>query len=84
MGFDLYGLNPTINKVYPPRYNEIMEEYGKDGMLNWKKTYLRILKMNTLNLKITMKKKIQVVTLEITYGFGDRYGILFVKVVMIS
>ena len=37
MGFDLYGLNPTVNKKYPPRFNEIMEEYGKDGMLNWKK-----------------------------------------------
>ena len=37
MGFDLYGLNPTINKVYPPRFNEIIKEYGKDGMLNWKK-----------------------------------------------
>ena len=31
MGFDLYGINPKIEKDYPPRYNEILEEYGKDA-----------------------------------------------------
>ena len=35
MGFDLTGLNPTVNKVYPQRYNDIMNEYGKDGWLDW-------------------------------------------------
>ena len=35
MGFDLYGINPKIEKDYPPRYNEILDEYGKDGWLNW-------------------------------------------------
>ena len=28
MGFDLYGQNPTVNKEYSPRYNEIMKKYG--------------------------------------------------------
>ena len=37
MGFDLYGMNPTINKKYPPKYNKILKKYGKDGMINWKK-----------------------------------------------
>ena len=35
MGFDLTGLNPTVNKVYPKRYNDIMNKYGKDGWLDW-------------------------------------------------
>ena len=37
MGFDLYGENPTVNKVYPPRYDEILKQYGKDGWLDWGK-----------------------------------------------
>ena len=51
MGFDLYGLNPTVNKKYPPRYNEIMEEYGKDGMLNWKKDIPEDIKDEYFELK---------------------------------
>ena len=35
MGFDLYGVNPKILQDYPPRYNEILEKYGKDGWLDW-------------------------------------------------
>ena len=36
MGFDLYGMNPVVNKKYPPRFNEIMKEYGtKDGEEGW-------------------------------------------------
>ena len=38
MGFDLYGMSPQINKKYPPRYEEILKEYGnKDGWLDWGK-----------------------------------------------
>ena len=37
MGFDLYGMNPTINKKYPPKYNKILKKYGTDGMINWQK-----------------------------------------------
>ena len=36
MGFDLYGVNPVIEKEYPSRYKEIMKKYGKDGFLDWK------------------------------------------------
>ena len=28
MGFDLTGLDPTVNKIYPQRYNDIMNKYG--------------------------------------------------------
>ncbi len=37
MGFDLYGKNPIVNKVYPSRYDEILKQYGKDGWLDWSK-----------------------------------------------
>jgi len=37
MGFDLYGENPIVNKVYPSRYDEILKQYGKDGWLDWNK-----------------------------------------------
>ena len=49
MGFDLYGENPIVNKVYPSRYDEILKQYGKDGWLDWVKIYLKTLKMNTMN-----------------------------------
>ena len=36
MGYDVYGISPKINKVYPKRYNEIMKEYGDgEGWLKW-------------------------------------------------
>jgi len=37
MGFDLSGINPTVNKEFPTRYNEILKQYGKDGYLDWNK-----------------------------------------------
>ncbi len=37
MGFDVYGVNPKIVQEYPPRYEEIMKEYGSDGWLDWTK-----------------------------------------------
>ena len=37
MGFDLNGINPKLNKDFPPRYNEILKQYGKDGYLDWNK-----------------------------------------------
>ena len=30
MGYDIYGISPTINRDYPERYNKIMKQYG-DG-----------------------------------------------------
>jgi len=35
MGFDVSGLNPTVNKVYPTEYWNIMNKYGKNGWLDW-------------------------------------------------
>jgi len=38
MGFDLYGVNPRINREYPKKYETIMKEYGTgDGWIDWKK-----------------------------------------------
>ena len=38
MGYDIYGMNPKLNKHYPERYNKIMEKYGSgDGWLDWDK-----------------------------------------------
>ncbi len=38
MGFDIYGMNPQLNEEYPPRFEEIIKEYGTaDGYLDWKK-----------------------------------------------
>ena len=52
MGFDLYGLNPQINKEHPPRYNEIMKEYGsKDGWLDWSKDIPDVVKDEYFELK---------------------------------
>jgi len=52
MGFDLYGLNPTVNKKYPSRYNEIMEEYGTDsGFIDWKKDIPEDIKNEYFELK---------------------------------
>ena len=51
MGFDLYGVNPTINKEYPPRYKEIMEKYGKGGFLDWKKDIPEDVKSEYFELK---------------------------------
>ena len=28
MGYDIYGVNPKMNKNYPERYNEIMKEWN--------------------------------------------------------
>ena len=37
MGYDIYGMNPQLNKEYPDRYFEIMKKYGDgEGFLNWK------------------------------------------------
>ncbi len=35
MGFDLSGLNPTINEEHSQEYNDILKLYGKDGWLDW-------------------------------------------------
>jgi hypothetical protein len=35
MGFDLSGLNPTINIKHSQEYNDIIKLYGKDGWLDW-------------------------------------------------
>ena len=35
MGFDCYGLNPQMNEEPHPRIHEILETYGKNGMLDW-------------------------------------------------
>ena len=51
MGFDLYGINPTVNKEYPPRYNQIMKEYGKDGWIDWTKNVPEDVKEEYFELK---------------------------------
>ena len=51
MGFDLYGINPTVNKEYPPRYNQIMKEYGKDGWIAWTKNVPEDVKEEYFELK---------------------------------
>ena len=36
MGYDIYGISPTINRDYPERYNKIMKQYGDgQGWLKW-------------------------------------------------
>ncbi len=35
MGFDLTGLDPTINEEHSQEYNDILKLYGKDGWLDW-------------------------------------------------
>jgi len=35
MGFDLTGLDPTINTEHSQEYNDILKLYGKDGWLDW-------------------------------------------------
>ena len=52
MGFDLYGQNPTVNKEYSPRYNEIMKKYGTgDGWLDWQKEIPEDIKKEYFDLK---------------------------------
>ena len=52
MGFDLYGMNPTVNKKYPPRYDEIMKEYGTgDGWIDWSKNVPDKVKEEYFDLK---------------------------------
>ena len=52
MGFDLYGMSPQINKKYPPRYEEILKEYGnKDGWLDWGKKIPEDVKKEYFELK---------------------------------
>ena len=50
MGFDLYGLKPKINKEHPDRYTEIMNEYGKDGYLDWSKDIPEVTKKEYFEL----------------------------------
>ena len=52
MGFDLYGMSPTVNKEYPTRYNEIMKEYGSDdGWIDWSKNIPDDVKKEYFKLK---------------------------------
>ena len=52
MGFDIYGLNPQVNKKYPPRFVEIMKEYGTDdGWIDWKKDIPEDIKDEYFELK---------------------------------
>ena len=55
MGFDLYGMNPVVNKKYPPRFNEIMKEYGtkdgEEGWLDWSKDIPEDVKEEYFELK---------------------------------
>jgi len=51
MGYDVYGLSPKVNKIYPERYNEILNEYGKDGWLDWKKEIPQEVKDEYFELK---------------------------------
>ena len=52
MGYDIYGMNPKVNKVYPDRYNEIMNKYGdKDGWLDWSKEIPEDVKEEYFELK---------------------------------
>ena len=51
MGYDLYGVNPTVNSEYPPRYNEILKKYGKNGWLDWSKDIPEEVKNEYFNLQ---------------------------------
>jgi hypothetical protein len=35
MGYDLYGLNPTVNKNYPKEYYNLLKKHGNGIELNW-------------------------------------------------
>ena len=35
MGYDLYGLNPTVNKNYPKEYYNLLKKHGNGTELNW-------------------------------------------------
>ena len=81
MGFDLYGMNPVVNKKYPPRFNEIMKEYGtkdgEEGWLDWSKDIPEDVKEEYFELNNSSKKIIQVTILGIMYGIGDHCGVLY-------
>ena len=80
MGFDVYGVNPKIEQEYPPRYEEILKEYGNDGWLDYSKEIPQDVKDEYYNIKsITLD-----IILETMCGGGDHYGHLFVRLVMIS
>lgn len=52
MGFDIYGVNPQVNKKYPPRFNEIMKEYGTgNGWIDWNKDVPEEVKNEYFELK---------------------------------
>jgi len=35
MGFDLYGIKPTVNKDYPKEYYNLLKKHGNGTELNW-------------------------------------------------
>ena len=52
MGYDIYGMSPTINLDYPEKYNEIMEKYGDgQGWLEWSKDIPQEVKDEYFELK---------------------------------
>tara|TARA_R110002020_G_scaffold186295_2_gene384319 strand:+ start:1048 stop:1683 length:636 start_codon:yes stop_codon:yes gene_type:complete len=51
MGFDVYGVNPKIEQEYPPRYEEILKEYGNDGWLDYSKEIPQDVKDEYYNIK---------------------------------
>ena len=51
MGFDLYGLNPKIRLKHTDEYYAILEKYGKDGWLDWKKDIPEATKERYFELK---------------------------------
>jgi hypothetical protein len=51
MGFDLTGLNPTINEEHSQEYNDILKLYGKDGWLDWQKDIPEATKHRYFELK---------------------------------
>lgn len=46
MGFDIYGMNPKINKDYPPRFDEIMKKYGAGKIVTGKPIFFSYIKVN--------------------------------------
>ena len=51
MGFDLYGMNPTINKKYPKRYDKMMKKYGNGEFLDWSKDIPENIKEDYFEIK---------------------------------
>ena len=44
MGFDLYGVCPTINKDYPKKYYNLLKKYGNGDSLDWNKATKKVRK----------------------------------------